>query len=81
MGPHLGAKLNLDELTNGYTGLGTDVRYRASKGRAILSTMIKRGLREGAVDPQPALHIIDTTTLKSITYGLSLPHLTDTDTR
>ena len=33
------------------------------------------------MDPQPTLHIIDTTSLKSITYVLSLSHFTDTDTR
>ena len=76
---HLGTKVNIEQMTNGYAGLGKDVGHRASKTQGILAIMSKRGLRNGAVAPLPGFHIITTTALTSLTYGLSSPHLTATD--
>jgi hypothetical protein len=78
---HLGMKVNLEELLNGYKEIGTDVAHRAGKTKGILGTMGKKGLKDGAVAPLPAIHIISTTALASLTYGLSCPHLTFKDLR
>lgn len=76
---HLGTKVNLKEFIEGYTNLGADVGHRIGKAKSILGAMTKKGLRKGAVATQPGITIMSTTALKSLTYGLSSPHLTSVD--
>ena len=76
---HLGTKVNLREFMVGYTHMGTDVAHRIGKTKGILGTMTKKGLKKGAVATLPAITIITTTALSSLTYGLSSPHLTKVD--
>jgi hypothetical protein len=76
---YLGVLINLKQLSVGYTGVGQDVAHRASKAKAMITIMAKKGLKRGAVALLPGLHIIRSTALASITYGLSAVALTQPD--
>jgi len=76
---HLGTKVNPNEFIYGYTGLGSDVAHRIGKTKSITSTMTKKGLKAGAIATQPAVNLLTTVALASLTYGLSSPNLTKTD--
>ena len=77
---YLGVLINLKQLLAGYSGVGQDVAHRTSQAEKMIRTMNKRGLKKGAVALLPGLHIIRTTALACITYGLSAPFLTEEDT-
>jgi hypothetical protein len=76
---YLGVLINLNQLKAGYSGVGQDVAHRVSQATTMIKAMAKRGLKSGAVAILPALHIIKSTTLACITYGLSGPFLTEND--
>ena len=55
------------------------VKYRLQKARAILNTMINKGLRNNNMCPKKTMEIIKTTLLTAVEYGLDYASLTHAD--
>jgi hypothetical protein len=79
---HLGAKHNLHELSskgNAPMTKSTDVTHRLGIARGVLITMIRNGLREGAIQIGAAKHIVNAVILQKLTHGLSYAYTTKQD--
>jgi len=55
------------------------VKYRPQKARAVLKTMINKGLRNNNMCPKKTMEIIKTTLLTAVEYGLDYASLTHAD--
>jgi hypothetical protein len=56
-----------------------DVTHRIGAARGALNTMIKHGLKEGAIKTEAAKYIVNAVIITKLTYGLSYAYTTKLD--
>jgi hypothetical protein len=77
---HLGCAVNLGNVNNtNQMQRSPDVNRRIAIANSTLTTMIHNGLREGAIQISPAIHIVESVLLHQLLHGLTHATLTKAD--